>query len=77
MGPAELLDYDRTRLKGLVLEEGSSTTHVAIVARALDIPVVGRMPAIMDKVETGDTVIIDGDNGQIHIRPTSDTNTKA
>jgi phosphotransferase system enzyme I (PtsP) len=73
MGPAELLDYDRTRLKGLVLEEGSSTTHVAIVARALDIPVVGRMPEIMDKVETGNTVIIDGDNGQIHIRPTSDT----
>ena len=42
MGPAELLDYDRTRLRGLVLEEGSAMSHVAIVARALDIPVVGR-----------------------------------
>ena len=38
MGPAQLLDYDRTSLRGLVLEEGSSTAHVAIVARALDIP---------------------------------------
>ena len=37
MGPAELLDYDRQRLRGLVLEEGGSTSHVAIVARALGI----------------------------------------
>src|SRR3546814_19312060 len=44
LGPAEILDYDRTRLKGLALEEGSATAHVAIVARALDIPVVGRLP---------------------------------
>lgn len=41
MGPAELLDYDRSRLRALVLEEGSANAHVAIVARGLDIPVVG------------------------------------
>ena len=69
MGPAELLDYDRSCLRGLVLEEGSATTHVAIVARALDIPVVGKMPAILDKVEPNDTVIVDGDNAEVHIRP--------
>lgn len=73
MGPAELLDYDRTRLRGLVLEEGSATTHVAIVARALDIPVVGRAAEILDKIEPGDTIIVDGDNAQIHIRPAEDT----
>jgi phosphotransferase system, enzyme I, PtsP len=73
MGPAELLDYDRTRLRGLVLEEGSATTHVAIVARALDIPVVGRAADVLDKIETGDTIIVDGDNAQIHIRPAEDT----
>ena len=38
MGPAELLDYAHRRIMGLVLEEGSPTSHVAIVARALDIP---------------------------------------
>jgi len=32
MGPAELLEYDRTRLRGVVLEEGGATAHVAIVA---------------------------------------------
>src|SRR6266478_3025472 len=41
MGPAALLDYDRKRLRGLVLEEGGPQSHVAIVARALGIATVG------------------------------------
>src|ERR1700730_16463270 len=53
MGPAELLDYDRTRLRGLVLEEGSALSHVAIVARALDIPVVGRAADVLARIEAG------------------------
>jgi len=69
MGPAELLDYDRTRLKGLVLEEGSQNAHVAIVARALDIPVLGRCADLMQKVSDGDPLVIDGDNQQLFIRP--------
>ena len=43
MGAAELLDYDRERIRGLVLEEGGPTSHVAIVARALGIATVGRV----------------------------------
>ena len=43
LGPAELLEYDKRRLKGVVLEEGSLTAHVVIVARAMGIPVLGRM----------------------------------
>lgn len=70
MGPAELLDYDRSKLKGLVLEEGSPTSHVAIVARALDIPLVGRVSSVIEQVEPGDWVIADGDTADIHIRPT-------
>lgn len=72
MGPAELLDYDRRGLKGLVLEEGSPTAHVAIVARALDIPVVGRVKDILGKVELGDLIVADGDNAQVYIRPGED-----
>jgi len=72
MGPAELLDYDRRRLKGLVLEEGSPTTHVAIVARALDIPAVGRVKDALVKVEGGDLVIVDGDEAQVLVRPSED-----
>jgi phosphotransferase system enzyme I (PtsP) len=73
MGPAELLDYDRTRLRGLVLEEGSATTHVAIVARAMDIPVIGRATGVLDIVDPFDTVIVDADNAEVHIRPAEDT----
>ncbi len=72
LGPTELLDYDRRKLRGLVLEEGSPTMHVAIVARALDIPVVGRVGGALAKVETLDLVIVDGDNAQVLVRPSDD-----
>lgn len=72
MGPTELLDYDRNRLRGLVLEEGSPTMHVAILARALDIPVVGRVKDALARIDAGDPVIVDGDNGQVFLRPSDD-----
>ena len=72
MGPAELLDYAARRIRGLVLEEGSPTAHVAIVARAFDIPVVGRVPEAVERIDNGDTVIVDGDHGQVMIRPSGD-----
>jgi phosphotransferase system enzyme I (PtsP) len=72
MGPAELLDYDRQRLKGVVLEEGTASSHVAIVARALDIPLLGHCSGLMDKVQAGDSLVLDGDNEQIFLRPTED-----
>jgi phosphotransferase system, enzyme I, PtsP len=69
MGPAQLLDYDRSKLCGLVLEEGSATAHVSIVARALDIPVVGQARDVLDMIETGEPVIVDGTNAQVFVRP--------
>ena len=72
IGPTELLDYDRRKLRGLVLEEGSPTMHVAIVARAFDIPVVGRVKDAMSKIEPLDLVIVDGDNAQVMVRPSDD-----
>ena len=72
MGPAELLDYDVDRIKALVLEEGSPTSHVAIVARALQIPVVGRLEHLLETVESGDDLVVDGDNGQLFVRPAAD-----
>jgi phosphotransferase system enzyme I (PtsP) len=72
MGPAELLDYDRRRLKGLVLEEGSPTAHVAVVARALDIPALGRVKDLLARVETGDLLVVDADGQQLFVRPGED-----
>jgi phosphotransferase system enzyme I (PtsP) len=72
MGAAELFDYDRERLRALVLEEGAPTSHVVIVARALGIPVVGQLPGVVSLVETGDAVIVDGETGHVHLRPAAD-----
>ncbi|MBV9396180.1 MAG: phosphoenolpyruvate--protein phosphotransferase [Methylobacteriaceae bacterium] len=72
MGPAVLLEYERARLRGLVLEEGGPTSHVAIVARALGVPAVGEVPNITDLVETGDAIIVDGTSGDVRVRPQTD-----
>jgi phosphotransferase system enzyme I (PtsP) len=72
MGPAELLDYDRRRLKGVVLEEGTASSHVAIVARALDIPLLGHCTGLMAKVQAGDSLVLDGENEQVFVRPSED-----
>ncbi len=77
LGPADLLEYDRTRLKGILLEEGSSSAHAAIVARALQIPCVGRLQSLRDKVNQGDPVIIDGETGEAFLRPRPDITTAA
>ena len=70
LGPAELLEYDRKRLKGVILEEGSLTAHMTIVARAMGVPVVGRVPDIRHVAAEGDPLLIDGDNGTVVVRPT-------
>ena len=72
LGPAELLEYDRTKLKGLLLEEGSAQSHAAIVARALGIPCVGRLSGLRDRISEGDPVIVDGESGEAFLRPRPD-----
>jgi phosphotransferase system, enzyme I, PtsP len=72
MGPAELLDYDRTKIRGVILEEGGKTSHVAIVARALGIPAIGQAEGLVNLVDTGDAIIVDGGTGEIFVRPSSE-----
>ncbi|QPC85620.1 phosphoenolpyruvate--protein phosphotransferase [Mesorhizobium sp. NBSH29] len=72
MGAAELLDYPRDRLRGLVLEDGAVTSHVVIVARAMGIPVAGQVKGAVSMSENGDAIIVDGDEGKIHLRPQPD-----
>ena len=72
MGPAALLDYDRSRLRGLVLEEAGAASHVAIVARALSIPAVSEVANISEIVEQGDAIIVDGATGEVQLRPPPD-----
>jgi phosphotransferase system enzyme I (PtsP) len=72
MGAADLLDYDRSRLRGLVIEDGSGQSHVAIVARALGIAAVGQARGVMERVERGNPIIVDAEIGDVYVRPTSD-----
>jgi len=72
MGPAELLDYDRNKVRGLIIEETSPTSHVTIVARALGLPAVGGLQGISELIDSGDAVIVDGEFGDVHVRPTAD-----
>lgn len=76
MGPAQLLDYDVASLRGLVLEEGSPTSHVTIVARALNIPVVGKARDAFTRIVQGDPVIVDGDNAVVYVRPGDDVQSR-
>ena len=73
MGPAELLEYDKRRLRGVILEEGSLTAHVVIVARAMGIPVLGRVSGIRHKVRDGDMLLLNADEKSVIIRPAPST----
>src|SRR3954468_7028212 len=70
LGPAELLEYDRRRLKGVILEEGSLTAHVTIVARAMGVPMLGRVRNVRQAIGDGDEVLLDGGEGIAFVRPT-------
>ncbi|MBT8416896.1 MAG: phosphoenolpyruvate--protein phosphotransferase, partial [Silicimonas sp.] len=69
IGPAELLEYGRGKLKGIVLEQGSVGSHAAIVARAWAIPLLVHTNGITTEALNGDHVMVDGDQGIVHLRP--------
>lgn len=69
LGPAELLDYGQSGLAAILLEEVATSSHAAIVARGLGIPAIGGIDGLLTHVSRGDTVIVDGENGMVHVRP--------
>ncbi len=70
LGPAELLDYNHPHLKGIILEEGSMTSHVAIIGRALGIPILGWTTHALTQIPCGSKVIVDATSGFAYINPT-------
>jgi phosphotransferase system enzyme I (PtsP) len=72
LGPADLLEYDRTKLRGLLLEEGSVASHASIVAKAIGIPCVGRLAGLRDRVSEGDLVLVDAESSEAYLRPRPD-----
>ncbi len=72
MGPAELLDYGRDTLTALVLEEAASTSHVAIIARSMGLPMVASLEGIADSARAGNIIAVDGESGEVHLRPATE-----
>jgi phosphotransferase system enzyme I (PtsP) len=72
MGPAELIDYDSSQIRALIVEDASSQSHVAIVAKALGIAAVGGIKRVIERVSPNDPIIVDGERGEVHVRPSSD-----
>jgi phosphotransferase system enzyme I (PtsP) len=72
IGPTELLDYDRRKLKGLVMEEGSPTMHAAVVAKALDIPVLAQVQGALTRIDAFDLIVLDANAEQIILRPSEE-----
>ena len=72
IGPTELLDYDRKKLKGLIMEEGSPTMHAAVVAKALDIPVLAQVSGALTRIDTLDLIVLDANAGQVILRPSEE-----
>lgn len=76
MGPADLMDYDYTKIRGLIIEDGTPTMHVAIVAKALGIPVVAKIKGIFEEIKTGELVAVDGNDGYVYQNPSHDIQEK-
>ena len=72
LGPAELMDYPRGTVRGVLMEEGTPTMHAVIVARALDIPVLGRLQGLYSRIAPLDALALDADNQQLFVRPSDD-----
>ena len=69
LGPAQLLEWHARGIGGVLIEEGSSGGHAAILARALNLPALGGARGAVDAVEEGDLVVLDADEGHVILRP--------
>lgn len=76
MGPAELMDYDYRKIRGLLIEDGTPTMHVAIVAKALNIPVIAKIKGLFEEVNRGDMIAVDGNEGYVYLNPSAEIKQK-
>lgn len=72
MGPADLMDYDYKRIRALIIEECTPTMHVAIVAKALNVPVIAKIDGLFKEVKEGVLMAVDGTKGTVFINPSED-----
>jgi phosphoenolpyruvate-protein phosphotransferase (PTS system enzyme I) len=77
LSPADTAAMIREPIVGFITEVGTRTSHTSIMARALEIPAVVGVAGVLEHVRTGDTIIVDGLRGEVHIRPSRDLEVRA
>ncbi|MFN8371139.1 MAG: PEP-utilizing enzyme [Bacteriovoracaceae bacterium] len=70
--PSQMAAFDSESVLGVVSEIGGETSHSAMIARSREIPAVYGVGSLGQNLKEGDTIILDGKEGAIHINPTSD-----
>lgn len=69
LAPSDTAQLDRTKVAGFVTEVGGKTSHTAIMARSLEIPAVLGLTDATQEIRSGETVIVDGDEGTVIAAP--------
>lgn len=67
--PSHLMDLNHDTIKGLITEKGGETSHTAILARSLGIPLVSGIQKILHRIETGTPILVNGFNGEVIRNP--------
>ena len=75
--PAMSIDMETDTILGFVMERGGQLSHAAILSRALGIPAVSGIPDIHNIIPCGTEIMVDGDSGEVVIRPEEETRKNA
>lgn len=71
--PSITATLDVSKLAGIVVENGGETSHVAILARALGVPAVLGVKGLIENITDGDMLVVDGDAGEVVLKPDDET----
>ncbi len=71
--PSTLIELSKKKIKAIITEHGGWTSHTFILAREMNLPAVTSLKNVSRNFKTGDSIIVDGYNGQIILRPNDET----
>jgi phosphoenolpyruvate-protein phosphotransferase (PTS system enzyme I) len=72
IGPGLTVQFDREQVIALVSEEGTRTSHAAILAHSMGMPAVMGLPSAVERIESGTMLVVDGAQGTVLLDPSSD-----
>lgn len=71
--PADAILFARSSVLGFAIDSGGLTSHVAILARSLGLPAIVALHNAAEQIKTGDTIILDGERGELIVNPDAET----